>query len=64
MENINDVIAYDCVDVLHAALIRFNVISVENLVKGVIFCEMDIYLSYLIFLDILTYSCCDTFTTW
>ena len=36
-------IAYDCVDILHSALTRFNVISVEYLVKGVVFWEMDIY---------------------
>ena len=43
MENVHDVIVYDCVDVLHSALTRFNVISVEYLVKGVVFWEMDIY---------------------
>ena len=43
VENVHDVIVYDCVDVLHSALTRFNVISVEYLVKGVVFWEMDIY---------------------
>ena len=37
------VTAYDCLDVLHAALIHFNIIFVEYLVEGVIFWEMDIY---------------------
>ena len=36
-------IVYDCVDGLNSALTHFNVISVEYLVKGVIFWEIDIY---------------------
>ena len=43
MENVHDVIVYDCLDVLHSALTRFIVISVEHLVKSVVFLEMDIY---------------------
>ena len=43
VENVHDVIVYDCVDVLHSALIGLNVISVEYLVKGVVFGEMNIY---------------------
>ena len=43
MENVHDVIIYDCADVLHSALTRFNVISVEYLAKSVAFWEMDIY---------------------
>ena len=43
VENFHVVIVYDCLDVLHAALTNFNVISVEYLVKGVVFWEMDIY---------------------
>ena len=43
MENVHEVIVDDCVDVLHSALTRFNVISVACLVKGVVFWEMDIY---------------------
>ena len=39
---VHDVIVYDCVDVLHSAFSRFHVISVEYLVKGVVFWEMDI----------------------
>ena len=30
-------IVYNCLDVLHAAMTHFNFISVEYLVKGVIF---------------------------
>ena len=43
VENVHVVIVYDCLDVLHAALTHFNVISVEYLVRGVVFSEMDIY---------------------
>ena len=43
MENVHGVIVYDCVDVLHSALTRFIVISVEHLVKSVVFLEMNIY---------------------
>ena len=44
VENIHDVIVYDCVDVLHSALTRYNVISVEYLVKSVFFGgEIDIH---------------------
>ena len=43
MENVHDVIVYDCVDVLHSTLTRFNVISVEYLVEEAVFWEMDIY---------------------
>ena len=43
MENVHDVIVYDCDDVLHSALTRFNVISVEYLVKSVVLLEIDIY---------------------
>ena len=43
VENIHDVIAYDCVDILLSTLTCFNVISVEFLVKGAVFWKMDIY---------------------
>ena len=43
MENLHVAIVYDCLDVLHAALTHFNVISVEYLVKSVVFWEVDIY---------------------
>ena len=37
VENVHVVIVYDCLDVLHATLTDFKVISVEYLVKGVVF---------------------------
>ena len=43
VKNIHGVIDYDCPDVLHSTLTRFSVISVEYLVKGVVFWKMDIY---------------------
>ena len=43
MENVHVVIAYDCLDVLHAVVTHFNFISVDYLVKGVVIWEMDIY---------------------
>ena len=43
MQNAHDVVVYDCVDVLLSALTRFNVISDEYLVEGVVFWEIDIY---------------------
>ena len=37
VENVHIMIVYNCLDVLHAAVTHFNFISVEYLVKGVIF---------------------------
>ena len=37
MENAHAVVAYNCLDVLHAALTHINFIFVEYLVKGVLF---------------------------
>ena len=38
VENVHVGIVYECLDVLHAALIHFNVIYVdEDLIKGVVF---------------------------
>ena len=42
-EDVHVVIVFDFLDVLHSALTHFNFTSVEYLVKGVIFWEMNIY---------------------
>ena len=41
-KNVHVVIVYDCLDVLHAAVTHFNFISVEYLIKDVVFWEMGI----------------------
>ena len=41
-ENVHVVIVRNCIDVFHAAVTHFNFISVEYLVKGVVFWEMGI----------------------
>ena len=42
VENVHIVIVYDCLDVLHAAVTHFNFISVEYLIKDMVFWEMSI----------------------
>ena len=41
--NVPVTIAYDCFDILDAAITQFNFIYVDYLVKSVIFWEMGIY---------------------
>ena len=42
VENVHVVIVYNCLDLLQAAVTHFSFISVEYLVKGVVFREMGI----------------------
>ena len=46
MDNVQVVILYDCLDVLHATVTHSNFISVEHLIKDVVFLEMGISNGY------------------